>query len=149
MQPLQDNLQSQTYETFERDPVKYAKYEEAITCALVHLQKLRAKKMTSSSSQDGGDSSAAAAPLQLLVVGAGRGPLIAAALRSSAAAQVCKHFGVILYDKTYIVVVVSEPLKYATMTPTLVSYIVLPLLALNVIYTSSLYLPLVRTSLVP
>lgn len=29
-----DNLQSSTYEVFERDPVKYAKYEEAIYQAL-------------------------------------------------------------------------------------------------------------------
>jgi protein arginine N-methyltransferase 5 len=44
-----DDLQSSTYEVFERDPVKYQKYEEAITlaledrmtdeslCALLHL----------------------------------------------------------------------------------------------------------------
>lgn len=34
LQPLMDDLQSSTYEVFERDPVKYAKYEEAITLAL-------------------------------------------------------------------------------------------------------------------
>ena len=28
LQPLMDNLQSATYETFERDPVKYHQYEE-------------------------------------------------------------------------------------------------------------------------
>ena len=27
LQPLQDNLESQTYEVFEKDPVKYAQYE--------------------------------------------------------------------------------------------------------------------------
>ena len=27
LQPLMDNLESQTYETFERDPVKYERYE--------------------------------------------------------------------------------------------------------------------------
>jgi len=27
-QPLMDNLESQTYEVFERDPVKYKLYEE-------------------------------------------------------------------------------------------------------------------------
>ncbi|KAG9045040.1 methyltransferase protein [Tulasnella sp. UAMH 9824] len=32
--PLMDNLQSSTYEVFERDPVKYSKYEEAIYQAL-------------------------------------------------------------------------------------------------------------------
>ena len=34
LQPLMDNLESQTYETFERDPVKYAQYEHAIAAAL-------------------------------------------------------------------------------------------------------------------
>lgn len=29
-----DNLQSTTYEVFERDPVKYAKYEQAVYLAL-------------------------------------------------------------------------------------------------------------------
>lgn len=29
-----DNLQSTTYETFERDPVKYERYEEAVYRAL-------------------------------------------------------------------------------------------------------------------
>jgi protein arginine N-methyltransferase 5 len=29
LQPLMDNLESQTYETFERDPVKYREYERA------------------------------------------------------------------------------------------------------------------------
>ncbi len=30
LQPLQDNLESSTYETFERDAAKYAAYEEAV-----------------------------------------------------------------------------------------------------------------------
>ena len=34
MQPLQDNLESQTYETFERDTNKYLAYEEAVLAAL-------------------------------------------------------------------------------------------------------------------
>jgi hypothetical protein len=29
VQPLMDNLESQTYETFEKDPVKYVQYEKA------------------------------------------------------------------------------------------------------------------------
>lgn len=61
LQPLMDNLESQTYETFERDPVKYALYEEAILQAL----------------QD-----RAGAPTVLMVVGAGRGPLVKASLRA-------------------------------------------------------------------
>ncbi|XP_006459365.1 hypothetical protein AGABI2DRAFT_218502 [Agaricus bisporus var. bisporus H97] len=34
LQPLMDNLQSMTYQTFEQDPVKYERYEEAIFRAL-------------------------------------------------------------------------------------------------------------------
>ncbi|KAF8340642.1 PRMT5 arginine-N-methyltransferase-domain-containing protein [Cantharellus anzutake] len=35
LQPLMDNLQSFTYETFEKDPVKYRQYEEAVYQALI------------------------------------------------------------------------------------------------------------------
>lgn len=34
LQPLMDNLESQTYEAFEKDPVKYRQYERAIVKAL-------------------------------------------------------------------------------------------------------------------
>ncbi|KAJ7035001.1 PRMT5-domain-containing protein [Mycena alexandri] len=57
LQPLMDNLQSVTYQTFEQDPVKYHNYEEAIFQALVdwpHQDKI-----------------------VLCVAGAGRGPLVA------------------------------------------------------------------------
>lgn len=69
LQPLQDNLESQTYETFERDPVKYDQYQEAIRKALlVHAPD-------------------ASQPVVLMVVGAGRGPLVRAAFRAADAAQ--------------------------------------------------------------
>jgi protein arginine N-methyltransferase 5 len=35
LQPLQDDLESQTYETFEKDVTKYATYEEAVRRALL------------------------------------------------------------------------------------------------------------------
>ncbi len=35
LQPLQDNLELQTYETFERDSPKYIAYEEAMHDALL------------------------------------------------------------------------------------------------------------------
>ena len=35
LQPLQDNLELQTYETFERDTPKYAAYEQAVHDALL------------------------------------------------------------------------------------------------------------------
>jgi protein arginine N-methyltransferase 5 len=34
LQPLADNLESITYEVFEKDPVKYQQYETAIRLAL-------------------------------------------------------------------------------------------------------------------
>jgi type II protein arginine methyltransferase len=39
LQPLTDNLESMTYEVFEKDPVKYDLYEEAIRRALVAFRK--------------------------------------------------------------------------------------------------------------
>ena len=35
LQPLQDNLELQTYETFEKDTTKYSQYEEAVLAALL------------------------------------------------------------------------------------------------------------------
>eukprot|EP01105_Mastigella_eilhardi_P006288 TRINITY_DN17916_c0_g1_i1.p1 TRINITY_DN17916_c0_g1~~TRINITY_DN17916_c0_g1_i1.p1 ORF type:complete len:606 (+),score=151.62 TRINITY_DN17916_c0_g1_i1:51-1868(+) len=61
LQPLADNLESQTYETFEKDPVKYKLYEEAIQAAV--LDRVAWKRT-----------------LVVMVVGAGRGPLVRATL---------------------------------------------------------------------
>eukprot|EP01096_Ripella_sp_DP13-Kostka_P012183 TRINITY_DN5029_c0_g1_i1.p1 TRINITY_DN5029_c0_g1~~TRINITY_DN5029_c0_g1_i1.p1 ORF type:complete len:609 (+),score=201.74 TRINITY_DN5029_c0_g1_i1:20-1846(+) len=66
LQPLMDNLESQTYETFEKDPVKYWQYEQAIHLAL--------------SERDHSPSSQGTC---LMVVGAGRGPIVMAALRAA------------------------------------------------------------------
>jgi protein arginine N-methyltransferase 5 len=71
LQPLQDNLESQTYETFEKDPVKYVQYEHAIFRAL--QRKVEGGK---------------ASPLVLIVVGAGRGPLVVAARSAAERASV-------------------------------------------------------------
>lgn len=35
LQPLMDNLESQTYEVFEKDPVKYTEYQRAIYTAML------------------------------------------------------------------------------------------------------------------
>ena len=72
LQPLHDNLESQFYETFERDLVKYKKYEEAIFAALRDWR-------------DSGRfrSGPRGKRLVLAVVGAGRGPLIDCALRAA------------------------------------------------------------------
>ena len=37
LQPLMDDLGSATYDVFERDPVKYRQYEEAVYLALLDL----------------------------------------------------------------------------------------------------------------
>lgn len=63
LQPLADNLESQTYETFERDPVKYEQYEAAIASALLD----RPQGSTT----------------VIWVVGAGRGPLVRRALSAA------------------------------------------------------------------
>lgn len=70
LQPLMDNLESQTYETFERDPIKYQKYEEAITACLQREPTLKGKD-----------------EIVLMVLGAGRGPLVSAAMRASKTAN--------------------------------------------------------------
>lgn len=67
LQPLTDNLESVTYEVFEKDPVKYEWYKRAIAAALKDLRK-----------NIEGDR-----PLVVAVVGAGRGPLVTRALEAS------------------------------------------------------------------
>ena len=76
LQPLTYNLESVTYEVFEKDPVKYDLYEKAIEQALVDWKKER--KPTSGSS----------GRVVVAVCGAGRGPLVARALKASEAANV-------------------------------------------------------------
>ncbi|KAL1955166.1 hypothetical protein VTO42DRAFT_8981 [Malbranchea cinnamomea] len=76
LQPLTVNLESITYEVFEKDPIKYEWYERAITKALKDW--VAQKKPTSS-----GDGR-----VVLAVVGAGRGPLVTRAIRASVEAGV-------------------------------------------------------------
>lgn len=67
LQPLMDNLESATYDTFEKDPIKYSQYQKAVSAALQTLP-----------SDINGDG-----PVIIMVVGAGRGPLVAASLRAA------------------------------------------------------------------
>ena len=67
LQPLRDNLDTGIYEVFERDPVKYRLYQDAIEAALIDKIP-EAEKETKK--------------LILMVVGAGRGPLIRAAINA-------------------------------------------------------------------
>jgi protein arginine N-methyltransferase 5 len=68
LQPLMDNLEAQTYETFERDSVKYIQYQRAVEKALVdRVPDEKASELTT----------------VLMVVGAGRGPLVRASLQAA------------------------------------------------------------------
>lgn len=65
LQPLTDNLESITYEVFEKDPIKYEWYEKAVALALQDLYSTLQR------------------PIVLAVVGAGRGPLMTRSLMAS------------------------------------------------------------------
>ncbi|KAL0687219.1 hypothetical protein Bca4012_086896 [Brassica carinata] len=68
LQPLMDNLEAQTYETFERDSIKYIQYQRAVAKALVdRVPDEKASELTTVS----------------MVVGAGRGPLVRASLQAA------------------------------------------------------------------
>lgn len=64
LQPLAHDLGSQTYETFEKDPIKYALYEEAIRQCLV-------------------DNEYENDTAVIMVLGAGRGPLVKRCIRAA------------------------------------------------------------------
>ncbi|OJJ50908.1 hypothetical protein ASPZODRAFT_138034 [Penicilliopsis zonata CBS 506.65] len=72
LQPLTVNLESITYEVFEKDPIKYEWYERAVAQALTDW----AAQKKPTSNPDG--------RVVVAVVGAGRGPLVTRALRASA-----------------------------------------------------------------
>lgn len=67
LQPLYDNLDAYTYEVFEKDPVKYKQYQIAIERAMV--DKVKEEELSTRE-------------LVIMIVGAGRGPLIRAALNA-------------------------------------------------------------------
>lgn len=68
LQPLMDNLEAQTYEIFEKDTVKYSQYQRAVAKALVDRVP---------------DEDASRVTAVLMVVGAGRGPLVRASLQAA------------------------------------------------------------------
>jgi len=79
LQPLGDDLEFATYETFEKDPVKYAQYELAIRKALVVLTTEKKLSMVNSNIHDKTQPSLRAT---IAVLGAGRGPLVTSALNA-------------------------------------------------------------------
>ncbi|EAW66217.1 protein arginine methyltransferase 5, isoform CRA_a [Homo sapiens] len=68
LQPLMDNLESQTYEVFEKDPIKYSQYQQAIYKCLLDRVPEEEKDTNVQ---------------VLMVLGAGRGPLVNASLRAA------------------------------------------------------------------
>ncbi|KAI8984574.1 PRMT5 arginine-N-methyltransferase-domain-containing protein [Mycotypha africana] len=66
LQPLMDNLENQTYEVFEKDPVKYQQYEKAVYKALLDRVEHGSDYVTT-----------------IMVVGAGRGPLVDRCLQAA------------------------------------------------------------------
>jgi len=70
LQPLQDNLESSTYETFERDAPKYNAYREAVKLYLEDRLLQGAEKGSTTTTV-------------IMVVGAGRGPLVRASLAAA------------------------------------------------------------------
>ena len=73
LQPLTDNLESMTYEVFEKDPIKYDWYERAIAQA---LRDWKSQGKTVSSSRGTGS-------VVIAVAGSGRGPLVTRTIRAS------------------------------------------------------------------
>jgi len=100
LQPLADNLESSTYETFENDAIKYELYEQA--CYKAYMDKMRFGKFL----QTPGCSEISKSeeplkfkddPIIVLYFGAGRGPLIRRALKAANKAQANVH--VVALDK--------------------------------------------------
>lgn len=88
LQPLMDNLESQTYETFERDPVKYERYEAAISLALEDISIRNSNVVADNIPETPALQPNIDNTLVVTVVGAGRGPLVAAALSASSSTGV-------------------------------------------------------------
>jgi protein arginine N-methyltransferase 5 len=94
-----DHLESSTYDTFEKDPHKYALYERAVFMALQHEPLLVSKRQRAHSDEQMSLTTAATAvtptntppdpkvEVIIYVLGAGRGPLIQCALQAATQAR--------------------------------------------------------------
>ncbi|XP_072357647.1 protein arginine N-methyltransferase 5 [Scyliorhinus torazame] len=95
LQPLMDNLESQTYEIFEKDHIKYSQYQQAVyKCLLDRIP------------EEEKDTNVQV----LMVLGAGRGPLVNASLR--AARQADRRISVFAVEKNINAVVTLQNWKY-------------------------------------
>jgi protein arginine N-methyltransferase 5 len=104
LQPLADHLEFQTYEVFERDPIKYAQYEKAVYLAMYdYLVSISSSSLQTITTTTTADSMVTQQDTQnmdedndkqnhhhhhhqqyyrVLVAGAGRGPLVHAVIRA-------------------------------------------------------------------
>jgi protein arginine N-methyltransferase 5 len=96
LQPLHDNLESQIYEIFEKDIPKYKLYQSAITTAL--------KKLSNSSN--------ATEHLRILVIGAGRGPLITATLQAASTLGIINNCQIYAIEKNPCALITLEHLNH-------------------------------------
>lgn len=93
LQPLVDNLDSHTYNVFEKDPVKYDQYQKAIVQALLEKKKQNCgndvvkglNDMIICSDDEVKDCKTVecSKKFTIMVLGAGRGPLVRAALNAA------------------------------------------------------------------
>ncbi|CAH2100096.1 unnamed protein product [Euphydryas editha] len=95
LQPLADNLDTHTYNVFEKDPVKYDQYQKAISQALSDIQKRKNDddQECHSCFTDPQDNTEIGQsddivkkndePITVMVLGAGRGPLVRATLNAA------------------------------------------------------------------
>jgi protein arginine N-methyltransferase 5 len=101
LQPLADNLESTTYETFENDAIKYELYEQACLAAIKDKLKYGHFKQTQIAKKPGEDDvimgSGNDEPIVIMYFGAGRGPLIRRALSAAKTAKANVH--VVALDK--------------------------------------------------
>uniref|UniRef100_A0A4W6CT68 Protein arginine N-methyltransferase 5 n=1 Tax=Lates calcarifer TaxID=8187 RepID=A0A4W6CT68_LATCA len=95
LQPLMDNLESQTYEVFEKDPIKYSQYQQAVYKCLLDRVPEEQKDTNVQ---------------VLMVLGAGRGPLVNASLR--AARQADRKLRVYAVEKNPNAVVTLENWRF-------------------------------------
>jgi protein arginine N-methyltransferase 5 len=116
LQPLMDNLESQVYETFEQDPVKYRLYELAITKALLSIKEGKKSNIRNGFNSDECDIDDAAVNgedemmvnaesdlVYVMVVGAGRGPLVACTLSAAAATSTMVHIYAVEKNKNAVI----------------------------------------------
>jgi protein arginine N-methyltransferase 5 len=88
LQPLQDHLEFHTYETFEKDPVKYAEYQRAMTMVMIDIH-----------NNDKETTATTTGPLTLFVIGAGRGPLVTCALHAHRESHISRPIRIVAVEK--------------------------------------------------